>query len=118
MKITAMNRVLRGWSNYYRAVNSCQQFRIGDFLAERLFQRWYCQKYQIGVGEYLSTVLASGRVVIQRGDVRIELFRMTSNRSEHTAMNHNYKRGVTVPVERVPELIKLLQQTGGMGDTG
>ena len=28
------------------------------------------------------------------------------------------KRGVTVPVERVPELIKLLQQTGGMGDTG
>jgi len=25
------------------------------------------------------------------------------------------KRGVTLPVERVPELIKLLQQTGGDG---
>ena len=29
MKIAAMNRVLRGWANYYRAVNSHQQFRYG-----------------------------------------------------------------------------------------
>ena len=88
MKIAALNRVLRGWANYYKAVNSYQQFKTGDFLAERLFQRWYCDKYQIGVRKYLSEVLTNGRVVIRRGDVKVELFRMTSNRSMHSALNH------------------------------
>ena len=58
MKIAAMNRVLRGWANYYKAVNSYQQFRTGDFLAERLFRQWYRRKYHIGVRKYLSEVLA------------------------------------------------------------
>src|SRR2546428_9153929 len=30
MKIAAMNKGLRGWANYYRAVNSHQQFSTGD----------------------------------------------------------------------------------------
>ncbi len=88
MKIAAMNRVLKGWSNYYRTVNSFRQFRTGDFLAERLFRRWYCNKYQLGVREYLAKVHTNGRVVVQRESVKAELFRMASNRSMHTATNN------------------------------
>ena len=87
-KIAAMNRVLRGWANYYKAVNSFQQFRTGDFLAERLFRRWYRDKYKVGTRKYLATVLATGRVVFRRGLVKAELFRMASTRSMHTARNH------------------------------
>ena len=87
MKVAAMNRVLRGWANYYKAVNAYQQFKTGDFLAERLFRQWYRRKYHINVGKYLSDVCKNGRVVIRRGDVAVELFRMTSNRSMHTAKN-------------------------------
>ncbi|OLE67414.1 MAG: group II intron reverse transcriptase/maturase, partial [Cyanobacteria bacterium 13_1_40CM_2_61_4] len=86
MKIAAMNRVLRGWANYYRTGNSYQQFRTGDFLATRLFCRWYCRKYHIGVRKYLSTVPRNGKVVFQRSNVTTELFRMTSNRSAHTTL--------------------------------
>lgn len=88
MKVAAMNRVLRGWSNYYRAVNSYQQFKTGDFLANRLFRRWYCRRYQIGVRKYLATIHATGTAVIRRGDVKVELYRMASNKSAHTALNH------------------------------
>jgi group II intron reverse transcriptase/maturase len=88
MKIAALNRVLRGWANYYKAVNSSDQFRTGDFLAEHLFRRWYCDKYRMGIREYLSKVLATGRVVIRRGSVKAELFRMSSNKSMHTSLNH------------------------------
>jgi group II intron reverse transcriptase/maturase len=87
-KVAAMNRVLKGWANYYKAVNAYQQFTTGDFLAERLFRQWYRRKYHISVGKYLSTVCMNGRVVIQRGDIKVELFRMTSNTSMHTSMNH------------------------------
>ena len=88
MKIAALNRVLRGWANYYKAVNSGQQFRTGDFLTERLFRRWYCDKYKVGTKEYLATVLATGRVAIWRGLVKTELFRMASNKGMHTTLNH------------------------------
>ena len=88
VKIAAMNRVLRGWANYYKAVNSYQQFRTGDFLAGRLFCQWYCRKYQVGIRRYLSDVHRNGRVVIQRGSVKAELFRMSSNKSMHTSLNH------------------------------
>jgi hypothetical protein len=87
-KIAAMNRVLRGWANYYKTVNSFQQFRTGDFLAERLFRRWYCDKYKIGVRKYLATMLATGRMVFRRGLVNAELFRLDSTKSMHTTMNH------------------------------
>jgi group II intron reverse transcriptase/maturase len=88
MKIAALNRVLRGWANYYKAVNAYKQFKTGDFLAERLFQQWYCRKYKVGVRRYLSAVHRNGRVVIQRGSARAELFRMTSNKSMRTSLNH------------------------------
>lgn len=88
MKVIAVNRVLRGWANYYRAVNAQQQFMTGDYLAERLFRQWYCRKYQIDVRQYLSVVHAEGRVIIRREPVKVELFRMTSNRSMHTSTNY------------------------------
>jgi RNA-directed DNA polymerase len=87
MKIAALNRVLRGWANYYKAVNSSQQFRVGDFLAERLFSQWYRSKYRIGVRRYLREVLRDGHVVLQRGSVKAELYRMTSNKSMRTSLN-------------------------------
>ncbi|MDG7016368.1 MAG: HNH endonuclease, partial [Nitrososphaerota archaeon] len=87
-KVTAVNRVLRGWANYYRAVNAYQQFETGDYLADRMFQRWYCNKYQIGVRRFLSEVGAGRKKVIRRGPVRTELFRMTSIKNAHTALNH------------------------------
>lgn len=89
MKVAAMNRVLRGWANYYRAVNASQQFMAGDCSAERLFQRWYRRKYQMGVRQYLSEVYVEGKIVIRRGTAKAELFRMTSNRSMHTSTNGN-----------------------------
>jgi RNA-directed DNA polymerase len=87
MKIAALNRVLRGWANYYKAVNSSQQFRVGDFLAERLFSQWYRTKYRISVRRYLKEVLRDGNVVLQRGSVKAELYRMTSNKSMRTSLN-------------------------------
>jgi group II intron reverse transcriptase/maturase len=88
MKVAAMNRVLRGWANYYKAVNSYRQFKAGDFYAERLFRAWYRRKFHISVTEYLSKVCVHGRVVVRRGDVAVELYRMTSNRSMRTAKNY------------------------------
>ena len=88
MKIAALNRVLRGWANYYKAVNSFRQFRTADFLAERLFRQWYCRKYAVGVREYLSKVLRNGRVVLWRSGVKAELYRMSSNKSTHSSLNH------------------------------
>jgi RNA-directed DNA polymerase len=88
MKIAAMNRVLRGWANYYKTVNSYRQFKAGDFYAERLFRAWYRRKSHISVTEYLSKVCVHGKVVVRRGDVAVELYRMTSNRSMHTVKNY------------------------------
>jgi group II intron reverse transcriptase/maturase len=88
MKIAALNRVLRGWANYYTSVNSYQQFRTGDFLAERLFCKWYCRKYKVSVRKFLAEVLSNGKVVVQRGGVKAELFRMASSKSTHTIRNH------------------------------
>ena len=87
MKIAASNRVLRGWANYYKAVNSSHQLWTGDFLAERLFRQWYRRKYGMGVREYLSKVRKGSRVVLWRGDARAELYRMSSNKSMHTSLN-------------------------------
>ena len=87
-KIAALNRVLRGWVNYFKEVNSFEQFRTGDFLAERLFRRWYCDKYKVGIRKYLATMHVSGQVVFRRGLVKAELFRMASTKSMHSTINH------------------------------
>jgi RNA-directed DNA polymerase len=89
IKIAALNRVLRGWANYYKTVNSYQQLWTGDFLAERLFRQRYRRKYGIGVREYLSKVGKGSRVVLWRGDAKAELYRMSSNKSAHTSLNSN-----------------------------
>jgi len=86
MKIAALNRVLRGWANYYKAVNAYQQFWTGDFLAERLFRQWYRKKYGMSVREYLSKVRKGSRVVLWRGGAKAELYRMSSNKSPHTSL--------------------------------
>ena len=91
MKVAALNRVLRGWANYYKMVNAYQQFRTGDYLAWRLFQKWYCRRHQIGIRRFLSSVGRDGRVVIRRGGVSTELYRMASNFSTHTSLNHKLK---------------------------
>jgi hypothetical protein len=103
MKIVALNRVLRGWASYYKTVNSYKQFRTGDFLAQRLFCLWYCRKYKMGVRKYLSQVVRNGRVAIPRGHGWAELYRMASNRSMHTPMNHKLVwkyRAITNPYIR------------------
>ena len=42
----------------------------------------------MSVRRYLSEVLRDGKVVLQRATQEVELFRMSSNKSMHTSMNH------------------------------
>ncbi|MDG7027232.1 MAG: hypothetical protein JRN16_02340 [Nitrososphaerota archaeon] len=91
MKIEALNRVLMGWADYYKAVSAHDQFMTGDFLVWRLFQKWYCRRHQVGIREFLSSVGRNTRAVIRRGGVSTELYRMASNLSARTALNHKLK---------------------------
>jgi len=87
-KIMSLNRVLRGWANYYKAVNAYQQFQTADWLSERLFRKWYSGRHRMGVRQGVSELHAEGRAaIIRRGPVKVELFRMTSIKSMHTAKN-------------------------------
>ncbi len=42
----------------------------------------------MGVRKYLSEVLTKGRVIVHRGHAKTELFRMASNSSMRTSLNH------------------------------
>ncbi|MHB1001447.1 MAG: group II intron reverse transcriptase/maturase [Armatimonadota bacterium] len=44
--VTQLNRVLRGWGNYYRHVPASQAFRIVDRYAYDRLTRWYKHKYK------------------------------------------------------------------------
>lgn len=83
MKLLSLNRVLRGWGNYYRAVNAQQQFRtIDDFVANQYFQ-WMARK----TGTTREQQRAKG-ARYKRDDREVTLFQISSLKSERTSMNH------------------------------
>ena len=84
MKILSLNRVLRGWANYYRYVNAYQQYRNMDGLVNFLFRKWYLKRTgKPIVGE----IVLEG--ITARGETfQAKLFRMTSRPSE--AISGNY----------------------------
>ena len=85
MKILALNRVLRGWANYYRYVNAYQQYRNMDDLTDRLFRDWYLKR----TGKHLSgraKIILEG-VTIHGKTFQAELFGMTSRPSEAISGN-------------------------------
>lgn len=45
--IQALNPVIRGWTNYYKYVNSSIIFRELDFYLARKFLKWYRGKYRL-----------------------------------------------------------------------
>jgi len=51
LKIRDVNRVLRGWSNYYCKVNSEQQFLAVDYLVDKQVVSWLVRKQRITVRE-------------------------------------------------------------------
>ena len=85
MKILALNRVLRGWANYYRYVNADQQYRTMDSLVNYLFRKWYLKRTgKLLTGEIvLEGITANGKPFLAK------LFRMTSRPSE--AISGNFK---------------------------
>jgi len=87
IKITELNRVLRGWANYYKAVNAQRQFLFGDYVADRLYQSWYIRKKHKTVKQTLVETKQNGRIVHTREKVRVELFKMSSLQSMNTPMN-------------------------------
>lgn len=45
--IRSLNPVIRGWTNYYRFVNSYKTFHDLDLYVRRRFLKWYRGKYQL-----------------------------------------------------------------------
>jgi len=87
IKITELNRVLRGWANYYKAVNAKHQFLFGDYVADRLYQSWYARKKGKTVKQTLTETKQNGRIAHTRETNRVELFKMSSLQSMNTLMN-------------------------------
>ena len=83
MKILALNRVLKGWANYYRYVNAYQQYGNMDGLADYLFRNWYQKR----TGKRLTgEIVLEGRTA--RGETfQAKLFKMTSRPSEAISGN-------------------------------
>jgi group II intron reverse transcriptase/maturase len=87
IKITELNRILRGWANYYKTVNARQQFLFGDYVADRLYLSWYARKKHQAVKQTLAETKQNGRIVQTREKSRVELFKMSSLQSMNTPMN-------------------------------
>jgi len=83
MKILALNRVLRGWANYYRYVNTYQQYCNMDDLTDRLFRNWYLKR----TGKQLMRKIVLEGVTAQGKTFQAELFKMTSRPSEAISGN-------------------------------
>lgn len=83
MKILALNRVLRGWANYYRYVNAYQQYCNMDGLVDYLFRSWYLQR----TGKRLmGEIILEGKTA--RGETfQVKLFKMISRPSEAISGN-------------------------------
>jgi len=78
MKILALNRVLRGWANYYRYVNANQQYYNMDGLVNYLFRDWYWKR----AGKRLTgEIVLEGRTADGKS-FQAKLFKMTSRPSE------------------------------------
>ena len=45
--ISVLNRIIRGWTNYYRFVNSAKVFNSLDYYLGMKFQKWYRGKYRM-----------------------------------------------------------------------
>jgi len=83
MKILALNRVLRGWANYYRYVNAYQQYRNMDGLMNYLFRKWYLKR----TGKLLTGEIALEGTTVDGKPFQAKLFRMTSRPSEAISGN-------------------------------
>ena len=83
MKILALNRVLKGWANYYRYVNANQQYRNMDGLVDYLFREWHLKRTK---KRLTREIVLEGRTV--RGETfQAKLFKMTSRPSEAISRN-------------------------------
>jgi group II intron reverse transcriptase/maturase len=88
MKIKALNRVLMGWANYYKAVNARKQFEFGDYVATQLFQAWYRRRHNLSTQESFKQTRNDSQTFFTRNRQTIVLYKMTSLKSQHTSMNH------------------------------
>jgi RNA-directed DNA polymerase len=88
MKINALNRVLMGWANYYKAVNARKQFEFGDYVAKRLFQAWYRRRHNLSIRESWKQTRNGSQTFLTRNKQTIILYQMTSLTSQHTSMIH------------------------------
>jgi len=87
IKIAELNRVLKGWANYYKAVNAGRQFLFGDYVADRLYRSWYARKKHKTVKQTLAETKQNGRIAHTRENTRVELFKMSSLQNMNTPMN-------------------------------
>src|SRR5919199_1193038 len=52
-KVTALNRVLRGWAAYYRHVNAKDVLTSLDFWVAWRLEHWLCEKHKCGIRQVL-----------------------------------------------------------------
>jgi group II intron reverse transcriptase/maturase len=83
MKLLSLNRVLRGWGNYYKAVNAQQQFRTIDYIAKEQYFQWMARKTETTKEQQR----AKG-ARYKREDLEVTLFELSSLKSERTSMDH------------------------------